>query len=219
MFTDIRGVIFDLDGVLVDSAQFHLAAWRRIAAEHGFDFGDDVGELLKGVGRETALGIVLDAGGVEMSATDRAATASRKNRYYNEHLDTLDADALLPGALEALRWLREHHIPVALASASKNARTILDATGIADAFDVVVDGLVVTQAKPNPRVFLIAAEGLGIAPEHCVVFEDAIAGIAGARRAGCAVVGVGDPSLLAAADLVVPTLAAFDWTTLERRRT
>ncbi|MFT4030374.1 MAG: beta-phosphoglucomutase [Protaetiibacter sp.] len=214
MFDTIRAVVFDLDGVLVDTAQFHLAAWRRIAHELGFEFDDSIGEALKGVGRETALGIVLDAGEVTLDAAALTATASRKNRYYNEHLDSLDPSALLPGAEDALARLRAHGIPVALASASRNARTILRTTGIESSFDAVVDGLVVTRAKPDPTVFLVAAERLGVPPEQCLVFEDALAGVEGARRAGCMVVGVGDPAVLTEADAVVPTLADFDWSEL-----
>lgn len=207
-------VIFDLDGVLVDTAQSHLAAWRRIASELGFTFGDRVGESLKGVARETALDLILTAGGVTLSPEDAAAAASRKNGYYTDQLRHLDQASLLPGALASLRWLRENGVPVALGSASRNARTILNSTGIADLFDAVVDGNVVRRAKPDPTVFLVAAEKLGIAPEHCLVLEDAIAGVEAGIRAGCRVVGVGEPDVLTAAEFVVPDLSALDWPTL-----
>lgn len=207
-------VIFDLDGVLVDTAQFHLAAWRRIADELGFQFDAAVGESLKGVGREAALQILLSVGGVKLTQRQIIETASRKNRYYNELLQGLDEGALLPGALNSLRWLSSHEVPIALASASRNAQTILDTTGIAPLFDAIVDGLIVTAAKPDPAVFLVAAQLLGKPPASCIVFEDAIAGIEGAQRAGCPVVGVGDPAVLTAADSVVPSLAEVRWVQL-----
>lgn len=209
-----RAAVFDLDGVIVDTARFHFAAWRRLAREFGFELSDDLGESLKGVGREAALRIVLASGGVVLGPEESSAAASRKNRYYNEHLESLDADALLPGALEGLAWLRERGIPVALASASRNARTILATTGIESSFDEIVDGTVVTAAKPDPAVFRVAAERLGIPPAHCVVFEDAVAGVRGALRAGCRVVGIGDPAVLVEAELVVPTLADVPWATV-----
>lgn len=206
-----RAVLFDLDGVLVDTAQFHLAAWRRIADELGFGFDDDVAESLKGVGRDAALQLVLRAGGASLEVDQAAATTARKNRYYNDYLDTLGADALLPGASDALRALHRRRVPVALASASRNARTILERTGIEPYFDAVVDGNVVTRPKPDPAVFLTAADLLGVPPAECLVLEDAVAGIAGARAAGCAVIGVGDPAVLSAADAVVGDLTSVDW--------
>lgn len=211
--------VFDLDGVLVDTAQFHLAAWRRIATELGFDLDPAVGESLKGVGREAALDIVLRSGGVELSEAEFAETAARKNRYYNDHLLGLDESALLAGSLDALHWLREGGIPIALASASRNARTILSSTGIEPLFDVIVDGVVVTAAKPDPEVFLVAARGLGLPPADCIVFEDAVAGVEGAKAAGSPVVGIGDPAVLLGADLVATDLAHLDWPALFPGRT
>lgn len=210
-------VIFDLDGVLVDTAQFHLEAWRRIADELGFEFGEEVGEALKGVGREAALRVLTRAGGVELDAATAERTAYRKNEYYNESLATLDASELLPGAEAGLDWLRDHGIPVALASASRNARTILVACGIEDRFDAVVDGTTVTIAKPDPAVFLAAAQAIGVDPADAVVFEDAIAGVDGALNAGCRVIGIGDPSVLIRAEQTLPDLAAVDWAALMGR--
>ena len=211
MTTPGPAVVFDLDGVLVDTAQFHLSAWRRIAGELGFTFDARIGESLKGVGREAALRILLGVGGLDFTAEAVTETAARKNRYYKELLHGLDEEALLPGAADSLRWLRAHDVPVALASASRNARTILDSTGITPLFDAIVDGTSVTAAKPDPTVFLVAAEQLGADPATCIVFEDAIAGVDGALRAGCRVVGVGDPAVLTAADTVVPSLAQVAW--------
>lgn len=206
--------VFDLDGVLVDTAQFHLAAWRRIAGELGFELAGSVGESLKGVSREAALAIVIESGGIVLEPTDFAATAARKNTYYKEHLLGLDASALLAGSLEGLTWLRSHKVPIALASASRNARTILHSTGIESLFDAIVDGVAVTAAKPDPEVFLTAAGQLGLAPAECIVFEDALAGVEGAIAAGCSVIGIGDPAVLTQADLVVPDLAHLDWASL-----
>lgn len=207
----LRAVIFDLDGVLVDTAQFHLAAWRRIAADYGFEFDDSVGESLKGVSREASLQLVLKAGGVTLTPQEASRAAARKNRYYRSHISSLSQDALLPGALAGLTWLHEHRIPVALGSASKNARAILSATGIEPMFDAVVDGHSVRQAKPDPAVFLLAVEMLGVPAAECVVFEDAIAGVQAAIAAGCAVVGVGDPTVLSEAGIVVASLADVSW--------
>lgn len=206
-----RAVVFDLDGVLVDTAQFHLAAWRRIAADYGFDFDDSVGESLKGVSRDAALQLVLSAGDVSLSAEEAARAAARKNRYYRSHLSSLSPDALLPGAYAGLQWLHDHRVPVALGSASKNARVILSATGIEPLFDAIVDGNSVKAAKPDPAVFLLAVDLLNVPAGECVVFEDAIAGVQGALAAGCSVVGVGDPGVLSQADHVVASLADVSW--------
>lgn len=209
-----HAVIFDLDGVLVDTAQFHLAAWRRIAADHGFEFGDEIAESLKGVGREAALRLVMEAGGITLTPDEVTSTAARKNSYYQSHLAHLDRSALLPGATAALDWLKAHDIPMALASASRNARTILHSTGIESYFAAVLDGMAVPIPKPDPAVFLAAVAALDVPASACVVFEDAIAGIEGAHRAGCRVIGVGDGAVLRAADSVVVSLAEVNWPAL-----
>lgn len=202
-----HAAIFDLDGVLVDTAAHHFAAWRSIAAELGFALADEHEELLKGVGRADALRVVLGIGGLDIDEVEAARLADLKNAQYVESIEELTPSDLLPGAEALLRSLRGHGIPIALASASRNAPRVLERLGIADLFDAVVDGNTVTQSKPDPAVFDAAAELLGVAAADCVVFEDALAGIAGARAAGMVVVGIGDPDALQGADTVLGGLA------------
>jgi beta-phosphoglucomutase len=207
----LRAAIFDLDGVLVDTHRHHFAAWRRLANELGFDIDDEVGESVKGIGRRAALDLVLAAGGVHLDDEQADRLAERKNSYYVQAVSTIGPEDLLPGAAESLQTLRDGGIRTALASASKNAQPVLRSTGIFDLFDVIVDGTLVTTPKPDPAVFLRASSGLGLDPEQCVVIEDAVAGIEGARGAGFATIGIGDPAILTTADLVAPDLSAVVW--------
>lgn len=204
-----RGALFDLDGVLVDTARQHYLAWRRLAAELGFAFTAADNERLKGVSRARSLEILLELGGVTAGDALKREWMDRKNRWYVEQISGLTPADLLPGARDYLRELRARGKRVALGSASRNAPLILERLGIAGLFDAVVDGNKVTQAKPDPEVFVRAAAELGLAPGDCVVFEDSVAGIAAARRAGMQVVGIGEPAVLGDADLVVPGLHVF----------
>lgn len=207
----LRAAVFDLDGVLADTHRHHLDAWRRVARELGFELDDAVGEAVKGVSRSAALAIVLRSGGVTLGEREFAEVAARKNDYYRQAVARTGPEDLLPHARESLLELRAAGVLIALASASRNAAAILESTGIRPCFDAVVDGTVVDVAKPEPDVFLRAAADLRVEPGEAVVVEDAAAGIDGARRAGSAAIGVGDPAVLAAADLVVPDLAAVPW--------
>lgn len=208
-FCSMRGALFDLDGVIVDTARHHFLAWRRLAEGLGFEFTEAHNERLKGVSRARSLEILLEVGGVTTTTAEREEMAARKNAWYVESISRLDVGDILPGADEYLRRLRERGVRVALGSASKNAPLILDRLGIAGLFDAIVDGNAVSRAKPDPEVFLVGANRLGLAPADCVVFEDAEAGVEAARRAGMRVVGVGDPVALRAADLVVPGLGTL----------
>ena len=203
----IEGAIFDLDGVLVDTAKYHYLAWKRLAAELGFDFTEKDNERLKGVSRIRSLEILLETGRVTMTAKKKEEAAARKNKWYVEYLYSLDETALLSGAREYLLRLRENNIRIALGSASKNTPLILERLNIAALFDAVIDGNVVSKAKPDPEVFLKCAAALGIAPEHCVVFEDALAGIEAARAGGMLAIGVGKPEQLPGADRYIAVLA------------
>jgi len=206
----IRAALFDLDGVLVDTAKHHYLAWKRLADGLGFVFTPEHNERLKGVSRMRSLEILLEVGGLNPPNDQREAMAAQKNAWYVEMLAGLTADDVLPGARETLLAMRERGIPTALGSASRNAPLILDKLGIAPLLDAVIDGNSADRAKPDPQVFLLGAQALGVEPAECVVFEDAAAGIEAAHAGGMMAVGVGKAENLPGADLLVPGLYALD---------
>ena len=203
---DLRGCIFDLDGVIVDTAKYHFMAWRRLAKELGFEFTLEDNEALKGVSRMASLEILLSKGGISVSEQDKELLATRKNSWYVEFISGMKPDEILPGSVNFLRTLRAEGIFTAIGSASKNAGTILNGIGLREMFDVIIDGNKISKAKPDPEVFLKGAEEMKLSPSQCVVFEDARAGIEAAIAGGMKCVGVGSPELLGRADLVIPDL-------------
>lgn len=211
----IRAAIFDLDGVIVDTAKYHYLAWRRLAAELGFDFSERDNERLKGVSRMRSLDILLEVGGFgeeAFSDAQRQQMADRKNGWYVEYISRMTPDEILPGVLSFLEEVRADGVRTALGSASKNTGIILGRLGIGRLFDAVVDGTMVSRTKPDPEVFLTGAAMLGDIPaEECVVFEDAEAGIEAARAARMYSVGIGSPEILRGADRVVPGFAGISW--------
>ena len=210
MTKKFHAALFDLDGVLVDTAKYHYLAWKNLAHELGFDFSEKDNERLKGVSRMRSLDILLEIGGLKFDEETRNRLAAQKNEEYVSYIRNLNETELLPGAKECLSELRARNVKIALGSASKNASLILDNLKIGHLFKVVIDGNKAHRAKPDPQVFLLGAQELGVDPADCVVFEDAGAGIQAARAAEMYVVGVGDPQVLSAADMVVPGLHAFD---------
>jgi beta-phosphoglucomutase len=205
-----RGLVFDLDGVLVDTARYHYLAWTRLARELGFSFSLADNERLKGVSRMASLEILLSLGGISVSAAEKEKLAARKNAWYQERCAAMGPSEILPGVAQFLASSRRIGLALAVASASRNAMTILRATALLPVFDAVVDGHIVTRAKPAPDVFLRAAQMLSLPAAACVVFEDAAAGIEAARAAGAACVGIGSAETLGAADVVLPGLAGID---------
>ncbi|GGA49989.1 beta-phosphoglucomutase [Paenibacillus physcomitrellae] len=203
MLEHMKGAIFDLDGVIVDTAKYHFLAWRELAAQLGFEFTEQDNERLKGVSRMESLRILLEVGGLELPEEEQQKLAESKNAKYVEYISKLEQSELLPGVREYLTGLREQGVKIALGSASKNAAFILERLGIAGLFDAVVDGTKVSKAKPDPEVFLTACRELGLAPQECIVFEDAAAGVAAAKAAGTGIVGIGRPEVLGEADQVV----------------
>lgn len=199
-----KAAIFDLDGVIVDTAKYHFLAWRRLAGELGFEFTEKDNERQKGVSRMESLEILLEVGGFcDLSIEKKQELAAKKNGWYKEYLYEMTSSELLPGAKDFLKYLRRRGIKIALASASKNASIILNKLNIEELFDAVVDGNSVSKAKPDPEVFLKAAEKLEVHPSKCFVFEDAQAGVEGAKRAGMRVVGIGKRDVLKDAEMVV----------------
>lgn len=205
--TGARAALFDLDGVLVDTAVLHHEAWQELATELGFELTDEAAERTKGVSRMAALDIVLGVGGIAASDADKLTWATRKNDRYKAMLDGLSPADLLPGSLQFLHALGDRGIKRALGSASANAPMILAHLQIADCFEAVVDGTVVTEAKPDPAVFLKGAELLGLPSQVCVVYEDAAAGVQAAHAAGMYCVGIGTAANLPEAEIVIPDLA------------
>lgn len=199
-----QACLFDLDGVIVDTARFHYLAWKRLASQLGFEFSESQNEALKGISRMDSLEIVLKAGQVTLSPEEKLKYASEKNAWYLELCSRMTPDDILPGVLPFIREAKQEGILIGLGSASKNAGTILRSLEITGYFDTIVDGNRITNSKPDPEVFLIGAADLGVEPAYCTVFEDAAAGIEAARRAGMKAVGVGDPAILHEADFVIP---------------
>ncbi len=191
-----KAFIFDLDGVIVDTAKYHYLAWQKIAAELNIEFTHEHNELLKGVSRVRSLDIILELGKVDASQEDKDRWLVQKNEDYLSYLVDMDASEILPGVFEILRFLKENKQPIALGSASKNARPILEKTGLLSYFDAVVDGNDVTNAKPDPEVFLMAAKLLNIKPEDSIVFEDSVAGVQAANIGKMTSIGIGEASTL-----------------------
>ncbi|MBO4734124.1 MAG: beta-phosphoglucomutase [Clostridia bacterium] len=193
----MKGAIFDLDGVIVDTAKYHYLAWKEIAKELGFDFKESDNERLKGVSRMASLEILLEVGNIRnLTQEQKLKIAEKKNNRYLEFLSSLNEGELIDGAKEYLISLKNSGVKVALGSASKNAPFILEKLKISDLFDVVVDGNSISKAKPDPEVFLKAAEGLGLPAEECCVFEDSQAGIDAAVIGGFHTVAVDKTGVL-----------------------
>ncbi|MCU0300103.1 MAG: beta-phosphoglucomutase [Candidatus Nanopelagicales bacterium] len=208
---EIRAFIFDLDGVITDTAEYHYLGWQRLADEEGIPFDREAGDALRGVARRDALMAILDG----RPATDEQVEEmmDRKNRYYVELLAGIDQDAVLAGVLELIRQARGAGLRTAVGSASKNATTVLERLGIAELFDYVADGTTVTVHKPAPDLFLTVARQLGVSPTQAVVFEDATSGVEAALAGGFATVGLGPADRVGDADVVYADLADV---TLER---
>lgn len=191
-----KAFIFDLDGVIVDTAKYHYLAWLKIANQLGIQFTHEDNELLKGVSRIRSLDIILELGKVEASQEDKDKWLIEKNENYLSYLVNMDENEILPGIMPILKYLKEKNQRIALGSASKNARPILEKTGILPYFDAIVDGNDVSNAKPDPEVFLLACRLLNIKPEDSIVFEDSVAGIQAANIGGMISVGIGDAKTL-----------------------
>lgn len=212
----IKACIFDLDGVIVDTAVYHYKAWKKLANQLGFDITEHQNEQLKGVSRVRSLELILQWGGVTKSAAEQEELASLKNSWYVDMISKMTPAEILPGAKEFLEACRAAGLKTALGSASKNSMMILEKINLVDMFDAVIDGNKVSKAKPDPEVFLKGAEAVGVIPAECVVFEDAIAGVEAAKNGGMKAVGVGSPNVLTEADMVISGLAEMTIGMLEK---
>ncbi len=202
----IKACLFDLDGVIVDTAKYHYIAWRELASELGFEFTIEDNERLKGVSRMTSLNILLEIGGINLSDDEKLRLAEKKNENYRTFILKMQPNEILEGAKEFLQELKAKGIKIALGSASKNAMTILERLELTELFEAIIDGTKVTEAKPNPEVFLKGAEALNVAPSECVVFEDAEAGVEAALAGNMKCVGIGSAEVLGKANLVIDGL-------------
>ena len=194
-----KGFIFDLDGVIVDTAKYHYLAWKKLANHLGFEFTKEQNELFKGVSRKRCLEILLEIGQREATQEEFDTWMIEKNVDYLKYIENMDASEILPDVPKVLEFLKGQNIPIALGSASKNAQPILEKVGLLHYFDAIVDGNNVTKAKPDPEVFLLAAKQLGVNANDCVVFEDAVAGVEAANDAKMISIGIGDKSILSEA--------------------
>lgn len=204
-----KGMIFDLDGVIVDTAKFHFIAWRKLANDLGFDITEEQNEQLKGVSRVHSLQKILKWGEIELCEEEFKKQTTQKNENYLSYVEKMDESEILPGVRKVIDYLSEKNIPFALGSASKNAPLILEKIGLYEEFDAIVDGNDVSKAKPSPEVFLVAAEKLGLAAEDCIVFEDSVAGIQAANNAKMISIGIGEKEVLHEANYVFPDFTAI----------
>ena len=212
-----KGVIFDLDGVLTDTAKFHFVAWSALADSLGISIDEQFNEDLKGVDRMTSLDKILEYGGVKLTQEEKLRYATAKNEYYKELISSMTSDDVLPGVLDRLSELREMGLKIGLASASKNAPAILKFLNLEAYFDAVANVELIKTNKPAPDIFLLAADNLGLQPADCLGVEDAAAGIQAIRSAGMKSVGIGSPEVLRDADIVFPDMTCFSFPNLLRK--
>lgn len=211
-----KAFIFDLDGVIVDTAKYHFLAWQKLANQLGIEFTHEHNEGLKGVSRVRSLEIILELGKIQASEEDKNKWLIQKNEEYLSYLVTMDEKELLPDVIRVLQYLKDKNQFIALGSASKNARPILEKTNIMHFFDAIVDGNDVSNAKPDPEVFLRAAQLVGVTNENAIVFEDSVAGIQAANIANMTSVGIGDQSVLHEAKYNFKDFTFIDETTLDK---
>jgi beta-phosphoglucomutase len=204
-----KAVIFDLDGVITDTAHYHYLAWKRLAESEGVAFDEEFNEQLKGIDRMGSLDLILAGSAHDYSQEEKLALADAKNLHYQQLISTMSANDLLPGAMAALDAVRAAGLKTGLASVSKNAFSVLERLGIRDRFDDVVDAALLANGKPHPEIFLTAARHLGVAPAECLGVEDAVAGVTSIKAAGMFALGVGSPQVLTEADIVIPGLDHF----------
>lgn len=198
-----EAVIFDLDGVITDTARYHYLAWKKLADELGIYFDEVINERLRGVSRLESLEIILERSQRQYSRVEKEHLANKKNEYYKEMIKRITPDDLLPGVKEFIEELKKRRIRTAIASVSKNAFTVIENLKVKDKFDYIVDANEIKRGKPDPEIFLNAAEHLGVLPEKCIGIEDAAAGITAIKRAGMLAVGVGNPETVKEADLIL----------------
>jgi beta-phosphoglucomutase len=202
-------VIFDLDGVLTDTAHYHFLAWKRLADSLGIAFDEAANEHLKGIDRMGSLDLILGDAATAYSIERKLALADEKNDHYRQLIATMSPADLLPGAREALQAVRGAGLKTGLASVSKNASTVLERLGITSLFDDIVDAATIARSKPDPEIFLTAAAHLAVEPARCLGVEDAIAGVRAIKAAGMTALGIGDPTVLVEADRVIAGLHLF----------
>ncbi|SFE16643.1 beta-phosphoglucomutase [Thermoanaerobacter thermohydrosulfuricus] len=205
-----RGVIFDLDGVITDTARYHYLAWKKLTDELGIYFDEVINERLKGVSRLQSLEIILEKSDKKYSQEEKEYYANKKNEYYKEMIKKITPEDLLPGVERFIEELKKRDIKTAIASVSKNAFTVVENLKIKDKFDYIVDANEIKHGKPDPEIFLNAAEHLGIPPEKCIGIEDSAAGITAIKKAGMYAVGVGNPETVKEADLILKYLSETD---------
>ncbi len=211
----MRACIFDLDGVLVDTAKYHFIAWRNLANKLGVEFSEHDNEQLKGLSRDASLDYILTKGNIEATFEEREKWKEEKNKEYLALVLKMNEDETLPNAKELLQELKDNNIRIALGSASKNAELILDRVNIKHYFDAIIDGTKTSRSKPDPEVFLLGAKALNCEPHECIVFEDALNGVKAAKAGGFYAIGIGEPKVLIEADQVYASLASINFKMLE----
>lgn len=218
MKNKFEAVIFDLDGVITDTAEYHYLAWKQLGEELGIPFDREFNETLKGISRMDSLDRILALGNRQNDFTqqEKEELATRKNAHYVELIKNITPNDLLPGITELLKQLKEANIKIAMASASKNAFKVTESLGIMDYFDHIVDAAMVVHSKPNPEVFLKAAEAIRVSPGNCIGIEDAAAGVTAINDASMFSIGIGDEQVLGHANVVLPSTSQLDLRSIEK---
>jgi beta-phosphoglucomutase len=212
----MKACIFDLDGVLVDTAKYHFVAWRRLAGTLGVNFTEHDNEQLKGLSRDASLDYILKKGKIAATTSEREVWKEQKNDWYLELVQSMPEEEVLPNCKELLQDLKLNNVKIALGSASKNAKLILDRVKISHYFDAIIDGTVTSKSKPDPEVFLLGAKALLCDVSECIVFEDALNGIKAAKTGGFFTIGIGEQEMLKEADIVFQDLTTLNYSELNK---